>query len=232
MLVAGIITSWTFFRRAQDEAKAKDKQRIMAEANAAEARKQEKEAKQQRMRAEEKEAEAKREKATAQGERAAAEAHLARFNRLKVVVKLEDAEKEAGDLFPAWPRKIGGLDKWIEERGEPLEDELPKIRTTLVELEARSLPQTEEEKRKDREGHPRSGEYQAQKTMVGSLQLAMGVREGKKKPADPKVPEDLTDNPIALRFMAWDLVDPQPECRGPWQGSSWARACAESIGRL
>ncbi|MHC4815982.1 MAG: protein kinase domain-containing protein, partial [Planctomycetota bacterium] len=81
-----------------------------------------------------------------------ARAEKARFDRLAVVVHLEEAQQEQQALHPAWPDKITALERWLQDRGRPLRAELPRVRQTLQELEQIALPQTDLEKQRDREG--------------------------------------------------------------------------------
>lgn len=109
VLVAGIITSWSFYRRAEGETLAKEAERKKAVEQEAIARMQE----------------------------GIAKAENARFNRVSVVVKLDAVAAALKDLQPAWPDKEKSIQQWIDYKGEPLADELELVRETMRQLETR-----------------------------------------------------------------------------------------------
>jgi uncharacterized protein YfaQ (DUF2300 family) len=57
----------------------------------------------------------------------------------------------------------------------------PGIEATIAKLEARSLPRSEEEAKRDRESHPRYAEWQRLSTEEASLERAMRVRKGEEE---------------------------------------------------
>ncbi len=134
--------------------------------------------------------------------------HLTRFNRLAVAVRLEEAEKEQKALYPAWPEKIEALEGWLENHGRPLKADLPQIRQTLQQLEAIAFPQTQAEKQKDCENHPRYNDYLAQQKKVAALQRAMEVRQDKARAAAMAVDAAWPKDASALNERAWLVVDP------------------------
>jgi hypothetical protein len=143
-----------------------------------------------------------------QEQRKQAEASLQNFNRLAVVVRLEEAEQEQKTLFPAWPDKIPALNAWLENHGRPLRAELSPIRQTLQQLEEDAVPQTKAEEQKNREDHPRYQEYLAQQKRVTALQRMMDVAEGKAKAGPTAVAADAPKEASKLNKRAWPLVNP------------------------
>ncbi len=137
---------------------------------------------------------------------AIAKDRLNNFDRLAVAVKLKAAEKELQRLQPAWPDKSSSLEKWLKDEGEPLAEELPLVRETLIRLRERALPRTDTEERADRESHANYERYLKQVKRVASLQLAMDVRQGKRAAPELKLPSDAPTTAAALHRLARDRV--------------------------
>ncbi|MCR9245148.1 MAG: protein kinase [bacterium] len=141
--------------------------------------------------------------------REAAETNLANFNRLSHVVRLESAKAKEVDLFPAWPSKSEAMRSWLDTDAKDLVGVLPKLRSTLAELEARALPQSEEDKAEEREKRPRSGELKALEAKLTAMRYAQDVRNGHRQP-EPFALEEakLPKTHDELNNLAWALVDP------------------------
>jgi serine/threonine protein kinase/formylglycine-generating enzyme required for sulfatase activity len=146
-------------------------------------------------------------------QRKAAQESLDRFNLLSVVVKLNAVDDAVEGLRPAWPEKIPVMEKWLRDQGGPLAKELPLVRRARQELEHIALPQSAEERRADREGHPNQSDYERLKAKVASLQLAMDVRLGTRAPPKSELPTDAPSTAFELNSLIADRVSLDPEER-------------------
>ena len=194
VIAAGLAASLWFWRDA-------DAQRGIAAQAAVDARAAEKEAQDA----------GGREKAA----RDAAEANLANFNRLSHVVRLETAKTKERGLYPGWPTKSDAMRSWLENDAEGLVDALPELRTTLADLEAKALPQTDEEKAEARSKHPRAAELKTLENRLVALRHARDVRSGAAKPELFALDEATLprwNGRLAhgeLNNLAWALIDPE-----------------------
>lgn len=83
-----------------------------------------------------------------------AEANVAEYRRMadvKLLGELRDAA--AGDLWPAWPAKLGELQAWLVE-AEALVGRLPRHRERLAEIRARAFPYDDATREDDRAREP------------------------------------------------------------------------------
>jgi hypothetical protein len=119
--------------------------------------------------------------------------------------------KEAVDRFyPPWPEKIEAMQAWLSGDVQRLRELKPGIETTVAKLEARALPQREEEAKRDRESHPRYAEWQRQRTELASLERAMRVRKGEEEFEAASLPEALQGADAAsLAKFARSRVSPE-----------------------
>lgn len=139
-----------------------------------------------------------------------ARANLANFNRLSHVVRLESAKAKEAGLFPAWPNKSEAMRTWLATDAKDLVGALPELRSTLAELEARALPQSEEDKAEEREKHPRSGEWKTLAAKLTAMRYARDVRNGQSQPEPFALGEaTLPKTHGELNRLAWALVDPE-----------------------
>lgn len=60
------------------------------------------------------------------------------FRLLANAEKLVAARATAAELPPPWPEHRAAFEAWLEDRGEPLVDELPQVRGKITELEERN----------------------------------------------------------------------------------------------
>lgn len=97
---------------------------------------------------------ANRERRRAERKEEALRVENERFNRISVVVKLDNVESAKESLLPAWPDKAEALNDWLLDEGEPLADELEMVRKTLRELEATALPPAEVGRAAALDAHP------------------------------------------------------------------------------
>lgn len=110
--------------------------------------------------------------------RNAAQANLANFNRLSYIVRLETAKANEEGLYPAWPARSGAMRSWLDGDARELVAALPELRATLVDLEARAIPPSDEEKAEARAKHPRAAELKALENKLAALRRAHEVRSG------------------------------------------------------
>ena len=96
-----------------------------------------------------------------ESDRHAAEAQARAQDVLKLSASrtLERLESQADELWPPAPELVGAYRAWMEE-AERLIAELPALRAPLAELERRALPQTAEDRARERATHPRLRELE------------------------------------------------------------------------
>ncbi len=87
-------------------------------------------------------------------ESARTRAALDDFNRLALGVRLEQAQHSAAAFRIARADAIPRMQQWLQQVGEPLAAELPRLRELLAEVRGRALPYDEEAAAADRESHP------------------------------------------------------------------------------
>jgi formylglycine-generating enzyme required for sulfatase activity/serine/threonine protein kinase len=119
---------------------------------------------------------AQRNEAEARKQQLRAEAETAKVLRLSDVKVLQELEDEADDLWPAHPDEIADLESW-RVRARELADRLPGHRETLAEMRSRAQPWSDEERKRDRETHPRAGELDEKRAEFDGLiaQLDSGL---------------------------------------------------------
>jgi serine/threonine protein kinase/formylglycine-generating enzyme required for sulfatase activity len=86
--------------------------------------------------------------------------------RLSAFQDLEELRREADELWPVTPARLGDYERWLGRAApivaglEPSADgEEPGHRQVLLQLRAKALPRTEAERKAEREGHPSFGEW-------------------------------------------------------------------------
>ena len=142
-----------------------------------------------------------------------AEDRLDNFDRLSAVLKLEAAGAGIDELSPAWPDKRFALGKWIQDHGDPLAAELPRVRDTLARLSKIARPLSDQQKLADRRGHPDYPRFETLTKKVASLQLAMDVRNGTRKVPAISVPADAPKELDKIMPFAWCRVSDDPKER-------------------
>jgi len=160
--------------------------------------------------------EAQRQKQFAEANAEKARRERANVLRLSAFQRLQDLEREAEELWPAGPENRTAYNAWIGKAKalvaglEPSGEGKDRGHLAqLAELEARALPQTEEEKQADRESHPRYGELKTLEARIASLKRAQAVREKEAEVEEPDLSgEKLPSDANALNNLAWPLVDP------------------------
>jgi hypothetical protein len=145
------------------------------------------------------------------------------FNQLGGVVIHERAQQAVEGFYPPWPEKIEAMEAWLSGDVQRLRELKPGIETTIAKLEARALPQSEEEAKRDRESHPRYAEWQRLSTELASLERAMRVRKGEEEFEAASLPEALQGADAASLASS-----PGLECRPKPHNGRWR----EKSGRL
>jgi hypothetical protein len=126
------------------------------------------------------------------------------------VVIHERAQQAVEGFYPPWPEKIEAMEAWLSGDVQRLRELKPGIETTVAKLEARALPQSEEEAKRDRESHPRYAEWQRLSTEEASLERAMRVRKGEEEFEAASLPEALQGADAAsLAKFARSRVSPE-----------------------
>jgi serine/threonine protein kinase/formylglycine-generating enzyme required for sulfatase activity len=195
-ILGGGLAALIGFQEAERNLSEAERQRGIAEGNLEEAKKQ-------RGLAEEN---AKRAEANATKFRERTE----EFNQLGGVVIHERAQQAVEGFYPPWPEKIEAMEAWLSGDVQRLRKVKPGIKTTIAKLEARSLPQSEEEAKRDRESHPRYAEWQRLSTEEASLERAMRVRKGEEEFEAASLPEALQGADAAsLARFARSRVSPE-----------------------
>jgi serine/threonine protein kinase len=122
----------------------------------------------------------------------------------------ERAQQAVKSFYPPWPEKIEAMEAWLSGDVQRLRELKPGIETTVAKLEARALPQSEEEAKRDRESHPRYAEWQRLRTELASLERAMRVRKGEEEFEAASLPEALQGADAAsLARFARSRVSPE-----------------------
>jgi serine/threonine protein kinase len=145
-----------------------------------------------------------------------ARSEKARFDRLAVIIKLEDAIAELSSLQPAWSGQVPKMETWLIKRGDRLEKELSGVRRTLKELSDKALTQTPEEREADRRTHPEFPTYVVQQRKVESLRRAMRVRQNEIPFVEATLSLEAPENPVGIARVAWRKVSPDPNFRLEW----------------
>ncbi|MCU0865311.1 MAG: bifunctional serine/threonine-protein kinase/formylglycine-generating enzyme family protein [Planctomycetes bacterium] len=89
---------------------------------------------------------------------AQAQQSLDRFELLAIQSRLQQARTATATLFPTWPDRLPMFDRWLQEHGEPLQAELPRLERTLAALRVQALPYGAADAEHDRASHPAARE--------------------------------------------------------------------------
>ncbi len=206
VLVAGLITSSTFYMRAADKAaESQENARIAGE---------------NERRALDGEALAKVEKQRAESSERAATRHLDDVLRLSALQNLDDLSARADRLWPAHPENIERYLSWLGD-AEELVAELPGHEAKLAELRARAVPWTAEQEAEARANHPRLAELESAQRHLDYLRRLVATLTASEPPREPTGREagvdlaSLPALPSEVQALARELVDPD---RAQWGG--------------
>ena len=83
-----------------------------------------------------------------------AQQNLERFELLAIQSRLQQARDATSTLFPTWPDRLPMFERWLQQHGEPLQAELPRLERTLAALRAQALPYGDADAEHDRRRHP------------------------------------------------------------------------------
>jgi serine/threonine protein kinase/formylglycine-generating enzyme required for sulfatase activity len=133
---------------------------------------------------------ARRNEAEAKAQQQRAESETAKVLRLSDVKVLQELQREADELWPAYPDKIESLESWLD-RARKLADNLPGHLETLAQMRAGARPWSEVERQRDRETHPRAGELSENMAELEGLiaQLERGLKGSPGEAAQERVAE-------------------------------------------
>ncbi|MFN0242394.1 MAG: SUMF1/EgtB/PvdO family nonheme iron enzyme [Planctomycetota bacterium] len=207
LLAGGLTTSLIFKARADQNAARADESAALASRRADETAEQARIAKSNEQTAKEQEALAKREKSN--------------VLRLSAFQTLDDLTAEADALWPAEPALVERYRAWMA-KAETLVAKIAEFRESLVGIEQRALPQTDEERDAERQSHPRLAELEQKAAQHLWLSRMLGEAAW---PSESSVEAELsTDTPNfvsaqaadanALNGLAWTLVDPEKPVYG------------------
>ena len=155
LLVVGLTTSLVFKARSDRNAKLAEENAAQAKANAEESARNAATAVANEQRA-------------LEGERLAT-ARAADVLRLSDLQDLRDLTQQADELWPVVPELILSYETWLRE-AQRLVDKLPAHETKLGDLRSKALPQSVEERKAERESHPRyDSSDQAVQAVEGEL---------------------------------------------------------------
>ena len=141
-------------------------------------------------------------------EGAQARRHLERFDRLAVIVRLQEARDLQDDLHPPWPENIDALEGWLGEWGLPLAADLPLVSQTIRDLETTTSARDPELAEELRASHPQYQELVDQQRLVDNLSKAMRVRLAATPLSPVALPLGTESDAIALNDLAWERVNP------------------------
>ncbi|MBK7875251.1 MAG: SUMF1/EgtB/PvdO family nonheme iron enzyme [Planctomycetes bacterium] len=159
---------------------------------------------------------------------------------LSAIQDLQDLVDDADRLWPAHPDMLDSYEAWLEKarvliegragdaaRGVSPKPSLADHQAKLRELEARALPQTEDERERERAAHPRSAELASMRAKAQWMARMLGrepwpseaeveaalVRENSPKAGAGAPDSENTARPLptdanGLNELAWPLVDP------------------------
>jgi len=139
-------------------------------------------------------------------EQRAAEAARDEVLELSLLQRVEGHVEAADALWPAHPELVPELEVWIDDARE-LVARLPGIRADRERLRERALPRTEEQRRLEREGHPRIGELRELTGRIEAARRAFAVRyEGAdlELPAPPWL--ETVDSATQLADLGYSMV--------------------------
>jgi formylglycine-generating enzyme required for sulfatase activity len=157
-----------------------------------------------------------------------AEGKVAEFDQLAGVVLYERAIAKEQELHPPWPHKIEAMETWLREDCGELLAMRSEIERTVASLRARSLPQSEAEKRNDRESHPRFAEFRRAEQRVASLRRAQAIRAGAPLVVPELSAEQQALEATKLNSLAWARVAPNEGERRIYGEEALGLACARA----
>jgi serine/threonine protein kinase len=148
---------------------------------------------------------------------------------LSAIQDLQDLVAHADRLWPAHPETIPAYEQWLEDARQMIEGRpadaahgnkrrvsLAEHQSKLAEIRTHALPQSDQERKKDRESHPRFAELTAKKAEVQWLSRMLGLEPW---PSEAEVEAALAKEPLpiaanALNEIAWALVNPDKPAHG------------------
>ncbi|MBK8979770.1 MAG: SUMF1/EgtB/PvdO family nonheme iron enzyme [Planctomycetes bacterium] len=157
------------------------------------------------------------------------------FNWLAGVVRYDRAVADEQTLYPAWPRNVAALQRWLDDECEPLLSMREGIDRTLERLRKDALPWTEAQRQADRQRDPeRLEQWESSGRQLASLRHAQSIRAGAPMPSVTLTAEQRALDAPALNMLAWHRVAPRAEWRRVWGeealGLEAARLCVEKGG--
>jgi serine/threonine protein kinase/formylglycine-generating enzyme required for sulfatase activity len=147
-------------------------------------------------------------------EQTRAEKALREFDMLAAVVLLHRAQEAEDRLYPALPRQVAAMKRWLDGDASKLIKMKPDIEQALADLEARAIPLQPGELEEDLRTHPRAREWKRLSMEVDSLRQAQAVRDGKQLPIIPQLtPDQQSLDVLTLNGRGWVRISPWPEER-------------------
>jgi len=162
---------------------------------------------------------------------------------LSAIPNLQGLVARADRLWPASPEKLPAIEAWLVDaralldgkpgdpaagiKGRPgLEDH----RRKLAELEARALPQSEQERDAERASHPRAEELRRKKALLAWKSRMLGKS---RRPSEEEVKKEFAkapppSDPKELNRLAWDLVGPDAIVKDEVKALLFARQAVET----
>jgi serine/threonine protein kinase/formylglycine-generating enzyme required for sulfatase activity len=135
------------------------------------------------------------------------EARKAEFELLAGKTYLELALEREKDLYPPWPAKIEAMERWLAEDAKRLLDMKPTLESKLADLRARALPQTDEERERDRTTHPKFAEFESLRPRLAWIRTAVSARASGTHPQIPSLPSEFeSKTAFELNEFAWKRV--------------------------
>jgi formylglycine-generating enzyme required for sulfatase activity/tRNA A-37 threonylcarbamoyl transferase component Bud32 len=142
-----------------------------------------------------------------------AEAKADEFDQLAGMVLYDQAVAAEEELHPPWPHKVGAMETWLREDCGALLAMRNEIERTVARLRARALPQSEAEKQREQQTHPRFWESRNLAQWVASMRRAQAIRDGTALVVPELSAEQQMLDAGALNALAWDRVAPAPSER-------------------
>ncbi len=157
-------------------------------------------------------------------------AKVEEFDRLSAIVRYERAVRAEQSLYPAWPTRVQAIELWLSTECEPLLAMRPEIERTIETLRESALPQTDEQRHRDRRAHPRHQEWLLAGKRLASLRYAQTLRTGDPLPSVELTLDQQALEPAALNSLAWERVAPERDIWGEEAlGLAAARLAAEKV---
>ncbi|MEZ6036426.1 MAG: SUMF1/EgtB/PvdO family nonheme iron enzyme [Planctomycetota bacterium] len=135
------------------------------------------------------------------------------FDLLSGVVLHERAVATAATLFPAWPERIGEMERWLQGDVARLRELQPQIDRTLRDLHDRALPRTAALADRDRRSHPEWSLYEQTRAWVEALRRAAAVRRGAELQIPPVPAQYAGFDVAALNRLVLARMSPRPDHR-------------------